>query len=133
MIRYILVLISVLLVGSVASAEVEWQVSQDLKLPAAPVDIATSADGQKVFVLLKGGEVRIYDANGQLQEEVRLEVTADKIAVSPDGERLVLSDSETKQIRMVSLDYIKPIDITGSPFKGPADAKVVVAVYSDFQ
>ena len=133
MIRYILVLLSVLLISSIASAEVEWQVSQDLKLPMAPVDIATSADGQKVFVLLSGGEVRIYDANGQLLEEVRLETAADKIAVSPDGEQLVLSDSKTKQVKMVSLDYIKPIDISGSPFKGPADAKVVVAVYSDFQ
>jgi DNA-binding beta-propeller fold protein YncE len=131
--RILLIAVLALALCAPVYAEVEWQVSQNLKLPSAPVDIATSADGQKVFVLLQGGELRIFNANGQQQEAVNLEISADKIAVSPDGGRLVLSDSKSKQVRLVSLDYIKPIDISGSPVKGPDDATVVVAVYSDFQ
>ena len=131
--RLCLLLAFVLALTSPAMAEVEWQVSQNLKLPSAPIDIATSADGQRVFVLLKAGEVRIYDAGGQQQEVLKIGGSADKIAVSPDGEQLVLSDSKSPQVSLVALDYVKKIDISGSPFKGPADAKVVVAVYSDFQ
>jgi sugar lactone lactonase YvrE len=122
-----------LFLASTAVAEVEWQINRNFKLPAAPVDITTSSDGQKIFVLLKGGEVHIYDTNGQQLERLRFGTEADKIIVTPDGERLLLSDSKTKQVKLVSLDYIKSIDISGSPFKGPKDAKVVVAVYSDFQ
>jgi len=131
--RFCLLLAFLLAFSASAGAEVEWQVSQHLKLPSAPIDVATSADGQRVFVLLKAGEVRIYDAGGQQQEALMIGGNADKIAVSPDGEQLVLSDSKTQQVSLVALDYVKPIDLSGSPFKGPADAKVVVAVYSDFQ
>lgn len=131
MIRIIFLIVMVLSLGSPVSAEVEWQVNQNFKLPSAPVDMATSADGQKIFVLLKGGEIRIYDANGRQQEMLKLDRSADQISVSPDGERLILSKGQ--EVSFVSLDYIKPIDISGSPARGADDAKVVVAVYSDFQ
>lgn len=122
-----------LFLTSAAVAEVEWQINRNFKLPSAPIDITTSSDGLKIFVLLEGGEVRIYDPNGQQLERLRFGTEADKIVATPDGERLLLSDSKTRQVKLVSLDYIKEIDISGSPFAGPKDAKVVVAVYSDFQ
>ena len=131
--RISILLLFLAFLASSVSAEVEWEIYRNFKLPSAPVDITTSADGQRIFVLLKEGDVQIYDANGRLQESLNLGSDADKIVVSPDGERLLLSDSKGMQVRIVSLDYVKPINITGSPFKGPDDARVVVAVYSDFQ
>ncbi len=133
MVRMLPIFLLILSFSAAALAEVEWQVVQSLQLPSSPVDVTTSGDGQRVFVLLENGEVRVYDAGGTLQESVRLGLGADRIAVTPDGERLLLSDAKGRQVRMVALDFIKPIDISGSPFKGPDDAKVVVAVYSDFQ
>ena len=131
MMRILLILVFLLPLCSPVMAEVEWQVDQNFKLPSAPVDMTTSADGQRIFVLLKGGEVRIYDGNGRQQEVLKLGRQADKIRVSPDGGRLILSKGE--EVSLVSLDYVKQIDISGSPYKGAEDAKVVVAVYSDFQ
>lgn len=131
--RYLLAAAMLLLISTNGYAEVEWQISRNLQLPAAPVDVTTSADGQKIFVLLDKGEVRIYDADGRQYDSIRLGPDADRIAVSPDGQLLLVSDSRGKQIKMVSLDFIKSIDIAGSPFRGPEEAKVVVAVYSDFQ
>lgn len=131
--RYVTLFFMLLLWPVVVSAEVEWQVEHDLKLPSAPLDIASGADGMKTFVLLENGRVRIYGADGSLQETLALEGKADRLAVTSDGGRLLLSDSKTGQVRVVSLEYVKSIDISGSPVKGPSDANVVVAVYSDFQ
>jgi len=36
-------------------------------------------------------------------------------------------------LKTVAIDFIVNFNIAGSPFLGPADAKVVVAVFSDFQ
>ena len=131
--RISIFLLLFVLSASLATAEVEWQIDRNIKLPSAPIDVTTSADGQRIFVLLKGGEVQVFDASGKKQETINFGSNADRIVVSPDGERLLLSDSKGKQVNLVSLDFVKPIDIAGSPFKGPTDAKVVVAVYSDFQ
>ena len=131
--RILILVLSLLFLATSVVADVEWQLNRNIQLPSTPVDITTSADGQKIFVLLKKGEVQIYDTNGQRQETLKFDTAADKIIVSPDGEKLLLSDSKGKQVQLVSLSYVKPIDIAGSPFTGPNDAKVVVAVYSDFQ
>ena len=131
--RILILVLSLLFLATSVVADVEWQLNRNIQLPSSPVDITTSADGQKIFVLLAKGEVQIYDTNGQRQETLKFDAAADKIVVSPDGEKLLLSDSKGKQVQLVTLSYVKPIDIAGSPFKGPKDAKVVVAVYSDFQ
>ncbi len=131
MLRVLLLLVFLLPLATPVPAEVEWQLNQNFKLPTAPVDMTTSADGQRIFALLPGGEVRIYDAAGRQQEVLKLGRSADRIRVSPDGGRLILTKGQ--EVSLVSLDYIKPIDISGSPVKGPEDAGVVVAVYSDFQ
>lgn len=133
MVRFTVLVFSLVFLATSAVAEVEWQIDRKFKLPSPPVDITTSADGQRIFVLLKEGDVRIYDNNGQVLETLKTGSDADRLVVSPDGERLLLSDSKGKQVSLISLDYIKQIDISGSPFKGKKDAKVVVAVYSDFQ
>lgn len=131
--RILIPVLSLLFLATSVVADVEWQVNGNIKLPSSPVDMTTSADGQRIFILLAKGEVQIYDANGRQQETLKLDTAADKIMVSPDGEKLFLSDSKGKQVKLVSLAFVKPIEIAGSPFKGPKDAKVVVAVYSDFQ
>ena len=127
-------LLILMLIGpAAAQAEIEWQNLRDLKLPSAPLDIATGDEDGKVFVLLDRGEVRIYNPDGSLADKLSLGGSADRLTVSPDGRRLMLGDGESGQVRLIALEYVKSIDISGSPFKGPADADVVVAVYSDFQ
>jgi len=116
-----------------AAAEVEWQLDRSLDLPAAPLDLVISADGQRIFVLLPKGEVRIYNAQDGAMESIQTGLKVDRLAVSPTGETLLLNDSAGKQVKVVALDYVKQVDIANAPIRGPKDAKVVVAVYSDFQ
>ena len=55
------------------------------------------------------------------------------IAVSTKGDQLYLINSQRKTLKTVAVDFIVDFNITGSPFLGPADAPIVVAVFSDFQ
>ena len=55
------------------------------------------------------------------------------IGTSPSGDFLLLADSKNKTLEMVKIAFVVDIDISGLPFKGPANAPVVVAVFSDYQ
>jgi hypothetical protein len=55
------------------------------------------------------------------------------IGTSPKGDFLLLADSKENTLEVVKISFVVDIDITGLPFKGPASAPVVVAVFSDYQ
>lgn len=117
----------------VARAAVKGRMLRSLPLGAAPLDVAATADGRWTFVLMPGGEVRVYSASGKSEGSLQVEQGAERIAPSPAGDRLFVSGSSLRQVDIVAVDFVYSIDVTGSPFEGPADAPVVVAVYSDFQ
>jgi hypothetical protein len=116
-----------------SGAAVESEVLKSLSLEAAPLDVAVSADGRWTFVLLPKGEIQVYSASGELQGGLRVGEGAERIAPSPQGDRLFVTSRSPQELSIVGVDFVYPIDVTGSPFKGPAGAPVVVAVYSDFQ
>ncbi len=114
-------------------AEVEKGDSRTFKLDAKPIDMATSADGQYTFVLTEGGKVFILDRNGTLKDTLTVNESVISIGTSPKGDFLLLADSKENTLEVVKISFVVDIDITGLPFKGPADAPVVVAVFSDYQ
>lgn len=116
-----------------ADAEVEWSVKQTIDLDAAPVDVAMSPDWQKMFVLTANGEILIYSSGSVSADKIRVDGNVDKISVGPQGNTLILSSSKDNRVRVLSIDYIQQINITGSPTKGAEDAPVVIAVFSDFE
>lgn len=116
-----------------ASAEVEWDVVKTLSLEKKPLDVAVSADGKEIYVLLKGGEVQIYSAGGQLQESLDLGFPADSIALAPAGNLLYAGSGENKSVQVVRLEFVQQISTAGSPVKGAKNAPVTVAVFNDFQ
>lgn len=130
-----LVLILVLAVGvsSISRAEVEWVVEKTLAVGETPLDVVSSVDGQRTFVLTEGGTVLVYSAEGNLEDTILTGEAVDGIEVSPRGDRIYLLNRKSKAVKIVSLDFIRQIDEAGSPIKGPADAPVAVAVFSDFQ
>lgn len=121
----------VLGVAGPALAEVQWDVQETWPLDGNPLDVAVSADGNWTFVLLPGGVVHLYGSDGTLQDRLQLGGEIRGIESSPRGDLLFVSRDDA--IQVVSVDFVYEIDVTGSPFKGPEDAPVVVAVYSDFQ
>lgn len=119
--------------STIAIAAVLQGNSKDIKTEGKPLDIAISADGKKTFVLLEGGIVQIFGANGMSQGTIEVSKSVVGIGASPNGETLVLVDRDNSFIKAVTLDYIININIKGSPFKGPVDAPVVIAEFSDYQ
>ena len=116
-----------------ASATVEWSRQQLLKTDGAPIDIAVSADGKFTFVLTDTGQVLIYSAQGQAEGTLDVGSNINGIESSPTGDRLFLLDRDSNGVQIVAVDYIKNINASGVPFKGPAGAPVVIALFSDFQ
>jgi len=114
-------------------AKVEGQVLKELPLSAAPLDVTASADGRWTFILLPGGEVRVYSEAGEPQGSLEVGPRAEHISSSPQGDRLFVTSRGPDELSIVSVDFVYPIDVAGSPVKGPDDAPVVVAVFSDFQ
>ncbi|HFQ80907.1 MAG TPA: hypothetical protein ENK33_05980 [Desulfobacterales bacterium] len=124
-----------LLVPTWAGAKVEVEITPitSLRLSSAPLDTAISGDGQSIFVLTKDGRVEIFGSKGRHKGSVKLSGKADSLAVSPDGTTLFFTDSARHVVRMTRLSFVQNISIKGSPFKGPADAPVVIAIFSDYQ
>jgi hypothetical protein len=114
-------------------AEVEKGDSRTFKLDAKPIDMATSADGQYTFVLTEGGKVFILDRSGALKDTLAVNESVMSIGTSPKGDLLLLADSKENTLEVVKISFVVDIDIAGLAFKGPADAPVVLAVFSDYQ
>ena len=57
----------------------------------------------------------------------------DKIASLPRADTLVISSSAKKAVQIVLLEPLYKIDVTGSPFRGPQDARVTIVVFDDYQ
>jgi hypothetical protein len=112
---------------------VELNVHQTLKLEGTPVDMAVSPSGQSIYVLTDRGEILIYSADGSLKDRVEVSKTVSAIRVGPRDEILFLTDRAKGTIEVVTFDLVKDINVTGAPFKGPQNAPVVVAVFTDFQ
>jgi len=122
-----------LLAAFPAQAKVETRQVQTMRLAASPLDTAVSANGKLFFVLTGEKAVEIYNANGRHQDSLKLNGRFDHIAVSPTGDTLFLTDTANRQVKVLRLSFVQDIDIQGSPFKGPADAPVVITIFSDYQ
>ena len=114
-------------------AEVEMGDSRTFKLDAKPIDMTTSADGKYTFVLAEGGKVFIIDSSGTVKDSLAVSESVVSIGTSPGGDFLLLADSKSNTLEVVKISFVVDVDISGLPFKGPANAPVVVAVYSDYQ
>ncbi len=132
-----MVLILVIIPGAFADVlavdDVEFDVYKTLQLDATPIDMALAPDGRRIFVLTDKGEVLIFTSGSKQESKVDVGKHIDQIKSGPRGETLILMSSKNKTVQVVTLDFIQQINTSGAPFKGPADAPVVVAVFDDFE
>lgn len=119
--------------SSLAWAEVEQEAVKTLKLEAKPIDVAVSADGKYTFVLAAGGRVLIYDTGGQLKDTIKVSDSVVSIDALPGGNYLLLADNKADTLEILRISFVVDIDISKLPFKGPENAPVVIAVFSDYQ
>ena len=112
---------------------VEGDVKKTLNLESPPLDLAASLNGKYLYVLTDQGNILIYSVDGKLEDKVSVGNQVDSIKVGPWEDVIFLISKKNKQVQILVLDFIRHIDISNSPFKGPADAPVEIAVFSDFQ
>jgi len=130
-----LIIFFVVSVGFVtsASAELEWTFRKQVPLTSAPLDNAVSADGQLLF-MLSPGEIAVYSlTRNKTINTIPIEPDYDRISVSPKGNSLIVTSSAGKSMKIIDLEFVYQIDKSGLPLKGPADAPVTIAVFSDYQ
>ena len=114
-------------------AEVESSIAATFNLDKSPIDVVTTTDGRWAYILTPG-EVQVYSLSTKsLQGRVPVDKEAGRISVSPKGDQLYVINEKTKTLSVITVAFIQKIDIQGSPFKGPVDAPVVIAVFSDYQ
>jgi protein-disulfide isomerase len=114
-------------------AKVEVTIPRTLNLEDKPVDTAMSASGKYLFVLTDNGKVLIYTMDGKLNDTISVDKSIDSIKAGPTEEILYLISSKRKTVQLAVLDFVQEINISGSPFKGAADAPVTIVLFTDFQ
>ena len=114
-------------------AALDWNVIQTFNLKDPPLDVAFSTSRNKVFVLTDEGQIQVYEPNGTLNETMDVGKGFDRLWHIQGSDVLVLSSREKKTVQIIELNFVEQIDTSGSPFRGPDNAPVVVAVFSDFE
>ena len=130
---FLCILIGLALVSENVYGKLDWSIVNQIQLDIRPIDLAASEDGRLIFVLTTD-DIIVYDRS-QKKIETRIPVDGefDRITYSGNTNTLFLTSQRTNILRMVRVDRIHDIDISGLPFMGPADAPVVIAVFDDYQ
>lgn len=114
-------------------ADIEWNVKKQLKLQAAAVDVVSSPDGKWIFVLTPG-EILAYSVpEYEIVNRIPVEKSFDRLAFSEQENTLVVTSSSDKLLKLIQVDVVHRFDLAGLPFRGPENARVVIAVFSDYQ
>jgi DNA-binding beta-propeller fold protein YncE len=114
-------------------AGVDMDLQHKLTMDNPPLDVVATPDGKYIFVLTNKGNISVFDQNGVLQNKFHVGDQIDQIKMDPQGNRLFITSRSGKTIQIISLDFFVEINTADAPFKGPRNAPVVVAVFSDFQ
>jgi hypothetical protein len=116
-----------------ALAKTDYQVRQKIQLEQSPIDLLVSSNNKWIYILNSEGQIVIYTTRGQLRDTIDVGPDVDQIKAGPRDDMLFLLSRESKLVQVITIDFTEEITIQGSPIKGPADAPVTVAVFSDFQ
>jgi hypothetical protein len=127
----IVAVLLLLLAASVAHASVEWTLKSQLNFEASPLQMVPAADGKTVFVLIPG-KILIYSVpDKKVVDFVPVDRKFDRLTVSGKDKVFILASSKDSSISVYEIK--KVLNLSGHDFKGPQDAPVVVAVFSDYQ
>ena len=131
--RTTFILLLVICIPFTARSEVDWDISNAIQLDETPIDVAQSQGGELTYLLTDQAKVHIYSTAGKLVGTIPVDPSVTDIAISAKGEQLYLINGKRKTLKTYDISFIVDFNVEGSPFLGPSDAKVVVAVFSDFQ
>jgi hypothetical protein len=130
---FLTVLFSVAAFQTVCLAEVDWSVLRTFNLEEPPQDVAFSGNRNQIYVLSTQGHILIYNTSGSLLHKIEVGPDIDRMQLVQGSDVLFLTSRKNKTIQIVQLDFVQKINIAGSPYMGPDNAPVVIAVFSEFQ
>ncbi len=113
--------------------DVDWTSVGQIKLESPPLDVESTPDGDLIFVLVPG-KVIVYDnsANRELNQ-IPVDQGYNRLTYSTESENLVLTSSVTNELKIIQIDRIYNISVEGSPFLGPENAPITIAVFDDYE
>jgi protein-disulfide isomerase len=124
-----------LLPGAVSAqpSDIDWTPVGQFKLESPPLDVESTADGEMIFVLMPG-KIVVYDksANRQLNQ-IPLDQAYNRLTYVTESETLILTSSNTNTLKVIHIDQVYNISVEGSPFMGPENAPVTIAVFDDYE
>ena len=118
---------------SAQPSDIDWTPVGQIKLESPPLDVENTADGELVFVLMPG-KVVVYDksANRQLNQ-IPVDQGYDRLTYATESETLILTSSSTNALKVIHIHQVYTISVEGSPFLGPENAPVTIAVFDDYE
>ncbi len=130
---YLIGLLLICCLPATALAEVDARIVRTLNLDATPLDMAIPNNGDYIYVLTSDAALKVFKQDGTLRDTLPVDPGVDRIKTGRREDQLFLLDTKNNRVQLLILDFIHPIPIEGSPTKGPSQAAVTVAVFTDFQ
>jgi protein-disulfide isomerase len=113
-------------------AGVEWENLQKFSLEEQALDVTTSFDGKTAFMLTPGAILVYSIKEKKINARIPVDPGFNRISYT-EGDRLVLSASKPSSVSIIQYSTVYNIDISERPVKGPANAKVTIVVFDDYQ
>ncbi len=116
-----------------AYADLEWSAKKQVLIDAAPLDSVLSEDGS-LLLMLTPGKILVYEISQEkVVNRIPIDKSFDRLTFSPKQNRLIVTSSSKKTLKIIDLEFVQNIDITGLPYKGQKNAPVTIAVFNDYQ
>jgi hypothetical protein len=122
-----------LFLPSHAQSKVDWNITNAIQLDETPLAFALAPERKLSFLLTDRAKVLIYSEENKLLGTIPVDPGVTGISVSANGDTLYLIDNKHKTLQTVDISYAVDFNTADSPFLGPANARVVIVVFSDFQ
>ena len=122
-----------LLCSSIVYGNIDLTPLQKKTLEVQPLDVASSEDGRMIFIL-SPGELSVYSSeNDRIISRSALDHTYDNITYSSKNKTLILTSKSSSLLKIIRVEQVFEISLSGLPFKGHPDAPVTIAVFDDYQ
>lgn len=135
MLRFLqlLTMVFILCTAAVGGAFVDWRLTPAIDIGQTPKDAVVSISGKWIYVLTKTGDILIYSRDGQLEDTIHVGKEISFITPGPTDNQLLVISGSGKTVSMLSMEFVREIDIAGAPALGLFDAPVTIVVFMDYQ
>ncbi len=123
----------VLCVSQSVQAKIEWNLLNTIALEDTPLDVVISKDGLTTYILCEKKVLLYSTQEKKVTDTIPVTDSFTRIALSPNGESLFLTNPKKKEITIIQVTPIYDIKIGQSPVIGKPDAPVSIVAFLDFQ